>query len=239
MPKILYSLSGADQSRHYSPHVWKIIMSLKHKGLDFEIRSVFFNEIPTIEDGSFKSVPVFNDNGRLFGDSFDIAVHLEEAYPQTPSLFEGEGGKALSRFFESFSLAVLHPPISKVAVMDMHAMMSPDDQAYFRAARERRFNKPLEEVGANGVAEVATFAEKLAPMRSVLATRPFFGGESPLFADYVLFGALQWARICTPSKLLPEDDPVTQWFERCLDLYGGVGRSVASARDVSKPGELS
>jgi glutathione S-transferase len=117
--------------------------------------------------------------------------------------------------------------------MDMYAMMSLDDQAYFRAAREKRFGRPLEEVGANSAAEVAAFTDKLAPMRSVLAARPFFGGESPLFADYVLFGALQWARVCTPAKLLPEDDPVTRWFERCLDLHGGVGRSVSSARDAS------
>ncbi|MGO8352360.1 hypothetical protein ACC790_38260, partial [Rhizobium johnstonii] len=29
--------------------------------------------------------------------SFDIALYLEESYPERPSLFNGEGGKALSR----------------------------------------------------------------------------------------------------------------------------------------------
>jgi hypothetical protein len=29
--------------------------------------------------------------------------------------------------------------------------------------------------------------------------------------------------------LLAEDDPVHGWFERCLDLHGGLGRAVPRA----------
>lgn len=225
MSRILYSLCAAD-GRHYSPHVWKIIMALKHKGLDFELRPVSFAEIGQIEDGSFKSVPVLNDHGHIEGDSFEIAVHLEQAYPDGPSLFGGPGGLATARFIESFSQLVIHPPVSTVAVMDMHAMMSPEDQAYFRAAREKRFGKTLEEFYANRDVELEGLPGKLAPLRSVLATQPWMGGQSPLFADYILFGALQWGRVSTPTRLLAADDPVNAWFERCLDLHGGIGRSV-------------
>jgi glutathione S-transferase len=227
MQRILYSLCGADRSRHYSPHVWKIIMAMKHKGLDFELKPVSFKEISEIEDGTFKSVPVLNDNGHLEGDSFEIAVHLDDKYREGSSLFGGEGGLAAARFIESFSQTVIHPPVSTIAVMDMHAMMSPEDQAYFRSAREKRFGKSLEEVYAKKDAELAAFPEKLAPMRAVLAKQPWIGGKTPLFGDYILFGALQWARVCTPTKLLADDDPIKDWFERCLDLHGGIGRSLA------------
>lgn len=226
MTRILYSLCAADKRRHYSPHVWKIIMSLKHKGLDAEVRPVSFAEISQIEDGSYKSVPVFNDNGHIEGDSFEIAVHLEQRYPELPSLFGGPGGLAMARFVESFSQTVIHPPVSLIAALDMHALMSPEDQAYFRAAREKRFGKTLEEASANRDVELASLPEKFAPVRSVLAKQPWIGGEQPLFADYILFGVLQWARITTSTPLLPADDPVIAWFERCLDLHGGVGRSV-------------
>lgn len=226
MSRILYSLCAADRRRHYSPHVWKIIMALKHKGLDFELRPVSFAEIGDIEDGSYKSVPVLNDGGHLEGDSFEIAVHLERAYPELPSLFGGPGGVAMARFVESFSQTVVHPPVSAIAVMDMHAMMSPADQDHFRAAREKRFGKTLEEAYEARYAEMALLPAKFAPLRSVLAKQDWIGGKSPLFADYILFGVLQWARICVPTPLLPASDPVSTWFERCLDLHHGVGRSV-------------
>ena len=63
----------------------------------------------------------------------------------------------------------------------------------------------------------------------MLAVQPFIGGASPLFADYIVFGALQWARIVTPFRLLDDGDVVAQWFERCLDLHDGLGRKVAAA----------
>jgi hypothetical protein len=46
----------------------------------------------------------------------------------------------------------------------------------------------------------------------------------PLFAGYILFGAFQWARVISPLRLLDPDDPVAQWFERCLDVHGGEMR---------------
>jgi glutathione S-transferase len=227
MQRTLYSLCGADRRRHYSPHVWKIIMAMRHKGLDFQVKPVSFKEIPQIENGSFKSVPVLNDHGHLEGDSFEIAVYLDEKYPQGASLFGGSGGVAAARFVESFSQAVLHPPVSAIAVMDMHAMMSPEDQEHFRNAREKRFGKTLEEVYATREAELVAFPEKLTPIRNVLSKQAWMGGDTPLFADYILFGALQWARVCTTEKLLKDDDPIINWFERCLDLHDGIGRSMA------------
>jgi glutathione S-transferase len=226
MSIILYSLCAADGRRHYSPHVWKIIMALRHKGLKADVRPVSFAQISQIEDGSYKSVPVLNDGGHLEGDSFEIAVHLEQAYPDAATLFGGRGGIAMARFVESFAQTVIHPPVSTIACMDMHAMMSPEDQAHFRGAREKRFGKTLEQAYAERYAELAALPEKFAPLRSVLAKQRWLGGSSPLFADYILFGVLQWARICVPARLLASDDPVTHWFERCLDLHDGVGRSV-------------
>lgn len=229
MQTILYSLTGADTRRHYSPHVWKIILALLHKGLEFELRAVSFDGIAGIEDGSFRSVPVLNDRGHIEGDSFAIALYLEQRYADRPSLFGGAGGIAMARFVEAFSKEMLHPPISAAAMLDMHAMMSPADQAYFRAAREKRFGKTLEALFETRHAALADLPARLTPLRAVLALQPWFGGERPLFADYILFGVFQWARVCTPEPVLSPGDPVHDWFERCLDLHGAVGRSVPEA----------
>ncbi len=227
MNRLLYSLCAADGRSHYSPHVWKIILALKHKGLRFELKPVSFKSISQIEDGSFTSVPVLNDNGHLEGDSFEIAALLEENYGEAPSLFGGKGGLAMARFVESFTQTMLHPPMSIIIVMDMHAMMSAEDQAYFRAAREKRFGKTIEELHAGREAELAKFPQRLSPIRAVLEKQRWMGGDTPLFADYILFGAFQWARVCSTTQFLSNDDPVKKWFERCLDLHGGVGRAAA------------
>jgi hypothetical protein len=63
----------------------------------------------------------------------------------------------------------------------------------------------------------------------MLAYQPWIGGASPLFPDYIVFGALQWARVASPYRFLAADDPVSEWFGRCLDLHGELGRKVPAA----------
>jgi glutathione S-transferase len=92
MNRTLYALCGADRSRPFSPHVWKTMLSLAHKELDYDTRAVGFTEIPAIENGATALVPVLRDGDRLIRDSFDIALYLEKTYPDKPSLFGGEGG---------------------------------------------------------------------------------------------------------------------------------------------------
>lgn len=225
----LYTLCGADASRPFSPHAWKAVMALAHKGLAFDEVPTPFTAIPAIEPEVAKTVPILRDGSRLVADSFVIAGYLEETYPDRPSLFGGSGGEAMARFVESWANAVVHPALSAMIVKDIHDGLAPADQAYFRETREKRFGKPLEDVVANRDADAAAFPVKLQPLRLMLAKQPFIGGASPLFADYIVFCALQWARIVSPMQLLPAGDPVTDWFERCLDLHGGIARAVPAA----------
>ena len=57
-----------------------------------------------------------------------------------------------------------------------------------------------------------------------MAQEPYVSGKTPAFADYILFGAFQWARAVSPLRLLEPDDPVYAWRERMLDLYDGLAR---------------
>lgn len=229
MTRTLYALAGADRSRPFSPHVWKTALSLAHKGLAFDVAPVGFTEIPRIEGGATKTVPLLKDGDRLIRDSFAIALYLEETYPDTPSLFGGEGGKAMARFVEGWTQTVVQAALIKVIVKDIHDCLDPADQAYFRQSREARFGKSLETVAAAGASEREAFSAKLEPMRWMLKSQPYIGGEQPLFSDYILFGAFQWARIVSPVRFLADGDPVAEWFEHCLDLHDGAGRSVTAA----------
>ncbi|ACP24702.1 putative lignin beta-ether hydrolase [Sinorhizobium fredii NGR234] len=229
MTRKLYALCGTDRTRPFSPHVWKTKLSLAHKGLGFDVAPIGFTEIPKLEQGATKIVPLLRDGEKLVSDSFDIALYLEEAYPERPTLFSGEGGKAMARFVEGWSQMTLHPAIGRIAIMDIHDSLEPVDRAYFRRSREERFGRPLETVAEAGKTDLETFSAKLEPLRHMLKFQPFIGGERPLFADYIVFGALQWARIVSPHRLLATGDVVSGWFERCLDLHDGLGRSVTAA----------
>lgn len=215
MSRILYSLCGADISAPFSPHCWKVVLALRHKGLDFTERPVGFTEIGKLENGFSKTVPILKDGDKLIADSFAIALYLEQTYPDAPSLFKGEGGMGMARFVEAYSQSTLHPAITRIAVKNIHDILAPADQTYFRQSREARLGATLEEVATGRAAEIAAFADKLNPLRVMLKTQPFIGGSEPLFADYIIFGALQWAFKTGNSGLLDPNDPVMNWFERC------------------------
>lgn len=229
MTIVLYDLVGRDEGRPFSPHCWKVTMALAHKGLEISTVPTRFLEVPGVEGGVSKLVPVIRDGDTVVADSFAIALYLEEAYPERPTLFGGEGGKAMARFVERWSQLTIHPYVTTAAIMDLHAMQDTANAAYFRQNREQRLGKKLEDVMAAREAGLTGFRASLEPLRSTLSDQLFIGGASPLFADYIVFGALQWARIASPYRLLDDGDLVAQWFARCLDLHGGLGRKVAAA----------
>ncbi|MDB5525579.1 MAG: Glutathione S-transferase domain [Rhizobium sp.] len=229
MTRLLYSLCGGDAECRFSPHVWKTVMSLSHKGLDFQEVPTPFTAIKSVEGGFSQTVPILNDNGHLVRDSFDIAVYLEDQYPNMPTLFDGDGGRAISRAIEGYAQFIIQPALVRIVVKDIHDLLAPADQAYFRSSREARLGRTLEAVESAAGEELAAFPAKLEPVRHTLKFQQYLGGDSPLFADYILFGALQWARVVSPKPILPADGPIRDWFERCLDLHDGRGRRMKAA----------
>ena len=110
-------------------------------------------------------------------------------------------------------------------VADIPQHLGPEDRAYFRKSREARFsNKTLEEVSSDRDSRVEGFRKSLDPLRLMLRSQPFVGGQSPNYGDYIMFGGFQWARGVSAFALLTEDDPVYAWRERMLDVHGGMAR---------------
>ena len=117
MSIVLYDLCGEGDVR-FSPYCWRTKMALAHKGLAFETRPTPFTAIPTIADGTQKTVPVIEDKGRIVRDSFDIAVYLEETYPDRPSLFGGPGGQGAARFVENWCRVGIQSLLTGLIVAD-------------------------------------------------------------------------------------------------------------------------
>lgn len=226
----LYDLVGRDAERPFSPHCWKVRMALAHKGLPFHAVPVRFEEIAAVEGGGGRTLPVIRDGDRVVQDSFAIAEYLDESYPDRPALFGEPGGRGLARFVESWSQRTIHPAIVATCILDIHAAQDESNAEWFRTKREASFGKSLEAVQSGRSPErLAAFRASLEPLRAVLKRQPFIAGEAPMFADYIVFGAFQWARVVSSFALLESQDPVASWFGRCLDLHDGAGRAVPAA----------
>ena len=184
-----------------------------------------FSEKDAIAPHQSDKVPVFIDGETSVADSWAIANYLEDTYPDRPSLFGGEGGRAMGRMLNWWGDTVVLGGIFPMIAADIHSHLRPADQAYFRKTREVRLGKTLEQAAANRDEAVETFRQSLNPMRLTLKTQPWLGGASPNYADYIVFGPFQWARATSPFKLLKEDDPIYAWREKLLDAFGGMARN--------------
>src|ERR1700733_13700514 len=100
----MYDLAGTEANRRFSPYCWRAKMALAHKGLEVETVPWRFTEKSVVAQAGGKGrVPVLVDGGRWMDESWTIAEHLEDAYPDRPSLFGGGAGRATTRFYQSWT----------------------------------------------------------------------------------------------------------------------------------------
>ena len=221
----LYELVGTDAARPFSPYCWRTRMALAHKGLTAESLPWRFTEKSTIAPHGSERVPVLLHHDRPVVDSWTIANYLEDHFPDRRSLFGGEGGRAMARMINAWGDIAIVGGLSLLIVADIPNNLGEVDAAYFRKSREARFGKRLEEVQANRDTDIVAFRKSLEVMRQTLKKQPFVGGAAPNYADYIVFGGFQWARVVSPFRLLEADDPVYAWREKLLDAFDGMARN--------------
>lgn len=227
---VLYELAGADSELRFSPHCWKVRMALAHKGLEAERVPWRFTDKDKIAFSGQALVPVLVHDGASVSDSWRIARHLEERFPDRPSLFGGHGAVALTHFVNDWADSALLPAIGRIILVDIHDRLHEKDRAYFRSSREKRFGMPLESVVADPSARLADLRRALSPLRHILRERDFIAGAEPAYADYSVFGMFMWARCSSAIELIEADDPIHSWRERLLDAFGGLARSSPSVQ---------
>lgn len=225
MTMTLYDLAGADPELRFSPHCWRARMAIAHKGLAVETIPWRFVEKDSIAISGQGKVPMLVDGDTVVSDSWAIARHLDEAYPNRPALFDGPAAEGLALFVKSWSETVLHPALVRLILMDIFNALHSDDQPYFRETREKAFGTSLEAVvAADPEGNRRTWEAALKPLQTTLRKQPYLAGGSATFADYIVFGVFQWARTVSSKPLLPPDDPVAAWRDRLLDAFDGLAR---------------
>jgi glutathione S-transferase len=220
----LFELVGADATRPFSPYCWRTRMALAHKGLDHGSIPWRFTEKQVIAPHGSEKVPVLLHDENPVVDSWAIANYLEDKFPDRPSLFGGEGGRAAMRMINSWGDIAIVGGIFPLVVADIPEHLGPVDADYFRTSREARLGRKLEEAAAERDKAVIGFRRSLEPLRMTLRAQPYLGGVSPNYGDYIVFGGFQWARVVSPFKLLAADDPVYAWREKLLDAFDGLAR---------------
>jgi glutathione S-transferase len=225
MPIKMYDLAGAEPDRRFSPYCWRTKMALAHKQLEVETIPWRFSDKPLIAFANWERVPVIVDQDKPVVDSWAIATYLEGAYPAKPSLFGGDAGLGLARFYNTWADTVLNPAIARLVVLDILNHLAPQDKDYFRKTREERLGARLEDVVKDREARLPAFQLLLEPLRQTLASQQYLGGDVPLYPDYIVFGSLMWARNISPLRLIDPSDPVNAWRERLLDAFGALARN--------------
>jgi glutathione S-transferase len=219
----LYDLVTRDDRRP-SPYCWRIKYALAHKGLAFEPAPIGFTDIPALFGGSHKTVPILEDGDLVISDSWAIADHLDQAYPDRPRLFGSATERALCRFVEASLAASAMRNLLSIAVVDIHDHVRDADRAYYRASRERRFGRSLEEFAAGREERLDLVRAGFHSIRLALEHgEPFLAGTNPGYADYIAAGYLLWPASILTIPLLQSDDPLLPWFDRVRALYDGLG----------------
>ncbi len=225
MTIIMHDLAGADPALRFSPYCWRTRFALAHKGLPVETLPWRFNDKAAIAFSGQGRVPVIRDGETVVSDSWAIAEYLEEHFP-APALFGSAMARAHARFINAWADSVMLGGIARLIVSDIYNVIDAGDRDYFRPSREARFGMTQEAVQGGRETRVEDFrATTLLPLRLVLGKQPWLGGAAPSYADCIIAGTLMWPRCCSRFAVLADDDPIAAWFERMLDLYGGLGRA--------------
>ena len=222
MAIVMYERIGFE-GRRPSPFSWRIRYAFAHKGADVEYRPTRFSDVDTIERLSGQRfVPILIDGTRVIHDSWNIARHLEEEYPDRPSLFGDETSVALARFLNLWSDTMLMPIARRLISADFIACLVPEDRAYFRSSRETSFRQTLEEAAAERPTLLPQFEAACLPLDRLLGEQPFLCGREPRYGDYIVFSVFQWMRLGSPHDVVTPDSAIALWRSKMMGLFDGL-----------------
>lgn len=124
-------------------------------------------------------VPVIEhkkNNDKVVEDSWDIALYLEEQYPNNPSLFNGQIG--IHKFFQIYCEHNVMAPLFKLIIKDICKLTGPAElQQWFRQDREARFKMTLEEFSGDEKKNIKALKQGLLPINRLLKTYPYITGD--------------------------------------------------------------
>lgn len=227
MSLTLYDLCTAEPALRPSPFCWTAKLGLLHKQLKFETEPVPFANKTLYPDPKWGKAPILIDNGEIIPDSPVILAHLDRKYLDRP-LAATHAERAAVEFYRAFLGAHVFPALRPFMLMKVLRLLEGADADYFRKSREAAIGATLEAAEQKG-GDTKGIESAIAIISAPLASRPFFSGDAPALADYVIAGPFLWQRTVTTETFYEPPPAFAQWFERMLDLFDGYARNAPRA----------
>ena len=211
---------------------------MSYKGLPFEVEWV---ELPDIAprmkeikaapgkgpDGTeMYTLPVLRDpnTGAIVTDSWDIALYLDNTYPEKPVF--PEDTKGLIHAFNTAHFGQLLPAI-KFPLMRLGGVLRERSLKYYLTTRERYFNQQIEEWSPEGPEREQHWAVLEKAFETWMTWHgktegKWFMGNTFSYADVLVVSSLFWLK-----KVLHENEwnRIATWHDGQLkDLFADVER---------------
>ncbi|KAI2080652.1 hypothetical protein LOZ36_006436 [Ophidiomyces ophidiicola] len=227
----------------WSPNTFRTRLVLNFKRIPYSQSFVSYPDIapllqslgvPPLENQALPyTLPAIVDSStgtrHALNDSLPIALHLDAAFPAPahPPLFPTSASYPLAVAVLELITAVTIKQIP-ILMPKVPAYLDPRGQEYFLRTRAERFGKPLAEVAAHGAelervwhdvsGGLARLATMLRGVPGQSKTGPFFEGNTPGYADFLVVAFLAfYARI-------NQDD-----WEKVMAVGNGEFRSLWNA----------
>ncbi|KAF8498464.1 hypothetical protein BU17DRAFT_102991 [Hysterangium stoloniferum] len=245
MSVTLYDLPGRD-GKSWLPMSVRIRDVLDYKGIPYNTVWLEYPDIePTLrvlgaaptnvkQDGNpFYTVPVISDSihkavtgePTIVSDSWNIAIYIEETFPNKPALFP-PGSRGLQSLFQEHILKNIHLAFHVTIIVPMHQNLNERSAVYFREKREAYYQKKLEAMGPVGSQSWQDAWDKaereLTSLSDILdkngKERLYVMGDKITYADFILASVLE-----TIIKFAPEqwEKKVKHWNNgRWVDMLG-------------------
>lgn len=205
----------------HSPYCLPITRALEALDVQFATRNVSNadrREIIELTKGAYYQVPVLVHNGRVIfessADSLDIAHYVDKNFGGGrlfPAEHEGLQRLVIAHLeddVEGVTFRLVDPPY-------IAGIENTLERTMIIRHKERKFGRGCVKAWADGREGLAAEARALLePYELALKPRPFLFGETPVYADFALFGILGNLTYNNFNRLPEGFTALAAWFER-------------------------
>ncbi|KAI8059355.1 hypothetical protein BC940DRAFT_178924 [Gongronella butleri] len=224
-----YDLRINEINTSNSPFTVRTRICLNIKDIPYETKWLTYfdvhKQIPAITKSDQRpTVPVIVDGihgDKVVADSFDIARYLDEAFPDTPKLFD-PAHEGLLRFFEKYVFWNVIVHMYKINILQIHASFPNQEiKDWYRENREGMFHLTLEQFAGNEADNVAIIKAQMTVLDDSLKHTPYITGQQVGYADVMMAAAFTIFKEAQPDLFesaildaLPGRQNIRQWWAR-------------------------
>ncbi|GAA6059329.1 hypothetical protein JCM10212_005909 [Sporobolomyces blumeae] len=239
---ILYVLVGRHGGPQFSPTVFKTMLCLYHKGVEFDVKELVWTELRAKREPWKTDRPTLPTielpGGEIVMDSNKIADWLESQRPDAPSLYlpdkptsqcDTGAVSAIKAYLNYVSTTFGSPAPAGVKFSPFFAgicngilglIEAEEDRAYFTSDTKLMVQdgwKQLQAVDRD--ASIRQSKGFVVSLEGFLKSTPFFHGAAPGIIDYTIWGRYAFSRVADPEATrtiwTSSDTPnVVAWIDK-------------------------